>query len=243
MDPSYAQRYRDLAVRHWWWRARNETVRDEIARVMNGRRGARLLDIGCGDGVLFPFLERYGTVEGIEPDPTVVSADSPWRDRIAIRPFDGSFAPARPYDLVLMLDVLEHFEDPTQALRQVAALLEPDGRLIVTVPAFRRLWTHHDDLNRHFHRFSTTELDHVARAAGLAVDRSWYLFQWLVGAKLAQRARERLLGPAPPETVPPRVINDALYYACRVERRIAGRRAPFGSSVMAVMRKVGQGAA
>lgn len=243
MDPSYAQRYRDLAVRHWWWRARNDAVRDEIARLMDGRRGARVLDIGCGDGVLFPFLANYGSVDGIEPDATVVSATSPWRDRIAIRPFDATFRPDRPYDLVLMLDVLEHFEDPAETLRLVAGLLAPDARVIVTVPAFRSLWTHHDDLNHHFHRFSTGQLDQVARTAGLAVDRSWYMFQWLVGAKLAQRARERVLGPAPPETVPPSAINEALYRVCRVERQIAGRRVPFGSSVIAVLRRAGQGAA
>ena len=64
----------------------------------------------------FRFSATYGDVEGIEPDAGVVSDESPWRQRIQIRPFDDSFAPGRRYDLIVMLDVLEHIEDPRRAL-------------------------------------------------------------------------------------------------------------------------------
>jgi SAM-dependent methyltransferase len=236
VDPSYAQRYRELAVRHWWWRARNDCVRSVVRQLLDGRGDAAILDIGCGDGVLFPFLSEFGHVEGIEPDPTVVSADSPWRDRIRIQPFDESFNPGRRYDLILMLDVLEHFEDPLRTLEHVARLLGDGGRVLVTVPAFRLLWTHHDDLNRHFHRFTKRQLSDVVDAAGLEVMDSWYLFHWLFAAKLAQRARERVIGPPPPEEVPADRINEALYRLCSFEQRVAGRHVPFGSTVIAVIK-------
>lgn len=237
MDPAYAQRYRDLAIRHWWWRARNDAVRREIARLLETRRDATILDVGCGDAVLFPFLASFGQIEGIEPDPTVVSPDSPWKDRIQLRPFDESFAPGRTYDLILMLDVLEHFENAGRALRQAQALLAADGRIVLTVPAFRSLWTHHDDLNHHFYRFTRSQLAAVADEAKLEVIESRYLFQWLVAAKLMLRAREFLSGPSPPETVPPTRVNEALYRFTIAEQRIAGRHMPFGSSVLAVLRK------
>src|SRR5512141_2802769 len=98
MDPPYARRYRDLAARHWWWRARNDAVRRDVSRLLAGRRDAGVLDIGCGDAVLFRFLSGFGHVEGLEPDPAVVSPDSPWAARIARRPFDASFAPGRRFD-------------------------------------------------------------------------------------------------------------------------------------------------
>ena len=235
MDPQYAQRYRDLATRHWWWRARNDVVRREVSRLLGGRRGLSTLDIGCGDGVLFPFLSQFGDVQGIEPDPSVVSEQSPWRSRIEIRPFDESFAPGRQFDLILMLDVLEHLEDPQRALRQVRGLLADRGHLFLTVPAFEALWTHHDDLNRHFRRYTKPGLIDVANSAGLRVLESWYAFQWLFLAKLVERGRERLFGPSPPEVVPAESINEALYKVCAVEQRAAGRIMPFGSSLIAVI--------
>ena len=243
MDPSYAQRYRDLASRHWWWRARNDSVRDVATRLLGTRRDAAILDIGCGDGVLFSFLSRFGEVEGIEPDASVVSEDTPWRQRIQIRPFDASFTPGRRYDLILMLDVLEHLDDPLRALRQVRDLLKDDGRLLLTVPAFQMLWTHHDDLNRHFRRYTKRELAQIARGAELQVQEDWYAFQWLFVAKLVERVREQMVGPSPPEEVPRERINEALYRVCWAERRLTGRFMPFGSSLMAVISRRGPSAA
>jgi SAM-dependent methyltransferase len=250
MDPAYAERYRELAARHWWWRARNDTVGAEVARLLGERRDARILDVGCGDAVLFPYLSKFGHVEGIEPDPTVVSAESPWRNRIRIAPFDESLRPApseRPgarvegFDLILMLDVLEHLDDAAASLRLAGDLLEAEGRLLVTVPAFLALWTHHDELNRHVTRFTRGRLTAAANAAGLRVERSWYLFQWLFFAKLVERARERAFGPAPPPSVPPERINDVLYRVCEMERRVAGRAVPFGSSLIAILSRAGSG--
>jgi SAM-dependent methyltransferase len=237
MDPAYAQRYRDLALRHWWWRARNDQVRDEIARLLQGRRDARILDIGCGDGVLFPFLSAFGDVRGIEPDPLVVSADCPWRERIAMRPFDASYAPDIRFDLILMLDVLEHFPDPDPPLRQIHTLLADDGCLLVTVPAFRTLWTHHDDLNRHFNRFTKATLAAAMSRARLEIVDEWYLFQWLAAAKVIVRARERVAGPSPAEEVPPGGANTVHYRLCAIERRLTGRIMPFGSSLLAVAKR------
>jgi SAM-dependent methyltransferase len=235
MDPSYAAHYRDLAIRHWWWRARNDCVRHEINHLLDSRRDAAILDVGCGDGVLFSFLSQFGDVQGIDPDPAVVSPDSAHRHRIELRGFDESFLPGRRYDLILMLDVLEHLEDPVRAVRHAASLLAGDGRLLVTVPAFRVLWTHHDDLNRHVTRFTVGRLRAVVRGAGLDTLQCWYLFHWLFFAKMVERAREWVGGPSPPEQLPGDRLNEALYRLCRLEQRLAGRRVPFGSSLLAII--------
>lgn len=203
--------------------------------MLGPRRDVAVLDIGCGDAVLFSFLSEFGTVEGIEPDPSVVSPDSEWRHCIELRAFDESFLPGRRYDLILMLDVLEHFEDPGRALRHAATLLNEKGRILLTVPAFRLLWTHHDVLNRHFHRFTKTQLRGVVLSAGLDVFESWYLFHWLFAAKLVARAREWMTGPSKPEAMPAEPINEMLFRICAGEQRVAGRNVPFGSSLLAVI--------
>jgi len=236
MDPTYAERYRDLARRHWWWRARNAWVRDQIRRLLDGRNDARTLDIGCGDGVLFPLLDRYGFVEGVEPDATVVSPDGPWRHRIHLQPFDRSFQSEGRYDLIVLLDVLEHLADPREALTHAHALLAPGGRIIVTLPAFHMLWTHHDDLNHHRERFTRQRLGDVASGAGLHLEASGYLFQWLFMAKLVERLRERVFGPAPAPTVPTAALNGLLYALSIVERKVLGLSMPFGSSLVGVLK-------
>jgi 2-polyprenyl-3-methyl-5-hydroxy-6-metoxy-1,4-benzoquinol methylase len=231
MDPAYARRYRELAQRHWWWRARNAWVCGQIERLMAGATAARILDVGCGDGVLFPFLSRFGSVEGIEPDPLVVTPDGPWFERIHQRPFDGAFQGAEPYDLILMLDVVEHLDDPAGALRHAGRLLKPGGRIVVTVPAFNLLWTHHDTINRHRVRFTKATFRRTADEAGLTVLESRYLFHWLFAAKLVERLKERVGLVTDMPSIPPAAINDMLYRICRIEQRLGGRLVPFGSSL------------
>src|SRR5690606_16997046 len=117
-----------------------------------------ILDIGCGDGLLFDRLTHLGPVEGIEPDAALLDPAGPWRSRIHVKPFDRSFRPERSFARILMLDVLEHLDDARSAIEHVHDLLQPGGKFYCTVPAFRSLWTNHDVLNQHVTRFRRKEL-------------------------------------------------------------------------------------
>lgn len=237
MDPEYARRYRELYERHWWWRAREQFVLEMVRRYRKGGRRP-ILDVGCGDGLLFDRLAEFGDVWGVESDASLVSPDNPHRDRIHVGPFDASFQPARRFGLVLMLDVIEHLPDPAGALRHAAALLEPDGILLATVPAFRFLWTTHDVLNHHFTRYTGRRFTALARSAGLDVVRARYFFHWVFPAKLGARLLEAVVRPRPaPPRVPPSWINELLYLLSRLEQRLVTPLGPpFGSSLLAVAR-------
>lgn len=234
LDPSYAARYTELYLRHWWWRAREEVVVPEVVRLLADHPGAekpRILDVGCGDGLIFPRLEGLGDIEGIEPDAALVSG-KPGRT-IHTMPFED-FAPEKRYSLILMLDVLEHLADPVGALTRCRQLLRPGGRVLLTVPAFMLLWTEHDRLNHHFTRYRRETLGAVVAEAGLQVMHSRYLFHWVFAAKLLVRAGEslRTANPSAP-ALPPAPINRGLFLLCRFEQQLFGRLGlPFGSSLL-----------
>ncbi len=240
MDPEYARRYRELYERHWWWRAREQYVLETVRRHLPaGRGGPRSsLDVGCGDGLLFDRLAEFGEVQGVESDVSLVGPANPPRHRIHIGPFDASFAPGKRYDVILMLDVIEHLPDPEAALRRAVDLLAPDGRLVATVPAFRLLWTTHDDLNHHFTRYTRRRFTVLARTAGIRVTHAAYFFHWLFPAKLVTRLIEGVVRPRPSSPrVPPRWINEPLYRWSRLEQRLLTPLGlPFGSSLLVVGR-------
>jgi len=239
VEPEYAERYRELYEKHWWWRAREEFVVETLRRLEPPAGWQHILDVGCGDGLFFDRLLQFGNVEGIEPDEVVVRSDGPHRSRIHIGPFDESFQPGRRYRLVLMLDVVEHMAEPAAALRRALELLEPDGLLVATVPAFELLWTSHDELNRHRRRYTKRAFRELAERAGFRMEGEQYLFQWLFPFKLALRAAEKLLRSAPAVPgIPPLWLNQTLYGLTRLEQRtLSGLPLPFGSSLMAVARK------
>ena len=234
MDAQYAAAYPELYRRHWWWRVREDILLRTIRGMLAGVPNARILDVGCGAALFFDALEPFGHVEGVESDRTAVEGSGKWRSRIAIGNLDSAYEPAAPFDLILMLDVVEHIQDTDQLLRRAAEILTPTGRILVTVPAFNSMWTTHDDMNQHVTRYTAGELRSTLTRAGLRVIQTQYLFQSLVLPKLLVRATEMLALRAP--RVPglaPAPIDKFLQAWCRAEYALAGWM-PFGSSVLAV---------
>jgi SAM-dependent methyltransferase len=239
MDPRYGEQYRELYEHHWWWRAREEVVVRELDRLRPSDGWRHALDVGCGDGLLFRRLRAYATdIEGVEPDDGLVTDTHRDGGTIHVRPFDATFRPGHRYGLVLFLDVLEHLDDPAGAVAHAAALMEDDGVVLVTVPAFRHLWTTHDDLNRHVTRYTRGELVELL-SPHFRIDKARYFFRWVHAAKLAQRAMEAVRRPEPSSPgIPPWPLNGMMYAMSRIEEAVVGwSTIPVGSSVLAVGRK------
>lgn len=236
MDPEYGRRYRRLYREHWWWRARRRFVLEALQRLRPDGTWGAILDVGCGDGLFFDDLSRLGRVEGVEVDADLVSPDGPYRDRIHVQPFDSHFRPGRQYGLILMLDVLEHLPDPVAALRHALRLLEPRGKILVTVPAFSLLWTNHDVVNQHYVGYTRRTFRPVAEAAGLRLDDICYFFHWTWPVKLCLRVVEAIVRPRlRPPSLPPSWLNRALLAVTRAEQHLLTPfRPPFGSSLMVI---------
>ena len=242
LDPEYGEQYRALYKRHWWWRAREEMLVGELRERLPQKLGLSILDVGCGDALFFEQLRQFGDVEGVESDSGLVDPGGPNRARVIVAPFDACFQPGRKYDLILMLDVLEHLDVPEEALRHALSLLKPGGIVVVTVPAFKMLWTQHDRLNNHRTRYTKDSFSFLAKFAGMQVLASRYFFTWLSAAKLATRMKEALL-PSRPRIprIPPPLINGFLYLISRVEEKLFRRlRLPVGSSLLVVGTRISE---
>lgn len=239
MDEQYLRGYRALYDGHWWWRTREEVLTREITRLAAQRPLPRILDVGCGDGLFFPVLSRFGEPYGVEPVVDALDANGPYRARIHAGPLDASYQPERPFDLVLALDVVEHLHEPAAFLREIHRLVAPGGWFIATVPAFRAIWTAHDDLNEHVTRFTRDELTDLIAAADFEIVHARYFFVLLALAKLAVRGVETVLKSKPtPPAVPAAPINALLTAVCRAEHALLGRHAPwFGSSLLVVAQR------
>jgi len=234
LEPEYAKRYRDLYARHWWWRAREEAILEVLRRHIAPKTRLRILDVGCGDGLLFDRLAEFGDVEGVEPDERLVNPKGRHQLRIRIAPFDANFRTSQCYSLILMLDVLEHLDNPREALCHAHSLLTPSGALLITVPAFQVLWTNHDVINHHRVRYRRGTIRPLIKQAGFAILEERYWYQWTCPVKLAIRLIESMSRRPPAVArVPPIWINRTSYWISRMEQQTLGAIGiPFGSSLM-----------
>lgn len=168
MDPALWEQISLVEDRHWWFTGRREIIAHLVSTLLPD--GASVLDIGCGTGFMLEALAGKYDVWGLEPDASVRR-----RSRSAIRDHvlpgdtrDLSMLKGRQYDIVMLLDVVEHIEHDVEALRAAASAIAHGGRLLITVPANPDLWSAHDERNGHFRRYTSDSLSAVLAEAGFA---------------------------------------------------------------------------
>ena len=105
-------------------------VRDYLTRLPPG---TRVLDAGCGEGVLVDEFQNRLAIEGVDPN---YSAAHVTRASITALPY-----PDAVFDRALCLDVLEHltFDEQPRALAELFRVIAPGGELFVTVPNLAHL--------------------------------------------------------------------------------------------------------
>jgi glycosyltransferase involved in cell wall biosynthesis/2-polyprenyl-3-methyl-5-hydroxy-6-metoxy-1,4-benzoquinol methylase len=99
---------------------------------------ARSLEVGCGHGGLAGLMRQAGfDAAGLELSPAIVEfAHQTFDIPMVLGPLEQQNLPAGAFDLILMIDVLEHLPDPPGTLREVRRLLKPDGLLFIQTPCY-----------------------------------------------------------------------------------------------------------
>ncbi|MGH7856048.1 MAG: class I SAM-dependent methyltransferase [Candidatus Binatia bacterium] len=168
-----------------WFLAHAEELRrryredlDQIAELVPP---GRLLDVGCGPGLLLDEARRRGwSVQGVEASeaPAAIA-----RERFSLPVFSGPLEeaplPAESFDAVTFFDVLEHVPDPRRVLDHAVRLLRPGGLLVAQSPNLESLmarltgekWRWYF-LPQHLHHFTPATMEKLLRTAGLVPVRT-----------------------------------------------------------------------
>jgi SAM-dependent methyltransferase len=189
-------------------------------------------------------LASYGEVSGVDLNEDAVAL-AQGRGAFDVRvgrleelPFEDA-----TFDLVTCLDVLEHTPDDMRALSELRRVTKADGWLLVTVPAYQRLWSRHDEVNHHFRRYERRTLQSAATSAGWVVQRATFFNSLLLApaaaVRLAQRARRGNGYYTSELKLAPDWLDGLLEMPLRAEARWlrAGHTLPAGLSLIAVLRK------
>ena len=198
MEAGFEDTYSLVEERHPWFVRRRELFAGMVA----GGEHLRILDVGCGTGAFLEHLRELGfrRLTGVEPSAVLRQRfrlrDAPLHERIP----DGEF------DVVFMLDVLEHIDDDRAALEQVRERLCPGGRFFLSVPAHPFLWSRHDEVNLHRRRYKRAELSAEARGSGVPHHEALVLAHVRLPADrraAGARARRQWRGPRARERLHP----------------------------------------
>ena len=227
----------------WYFRSLHAHIEGALSRALRHGRSADVLDAGCGTGGLVVRLRPH------HPDWSFSAADiSPVACEIArsrtgldVRESDVENLPwpEQSFDAVVSANVLSQLEAPQKALSEAYRVLRPGALLVVNVPAYPWLWSHHDEQQLVRRRYNRAELRALLVASGfrgvqlthwtsLPLPVIWFRRKFLKADPLASEWR---MQPWP--------IEMALRGAMHLEHAWLGfgGRWSWGSSLFAVARK------
>jgi SAM-dependent methyltransferase len=235
----------ELEDHYWWFVGRRNLALRLLKKYTHPKSEGpmpRILDLGCGTGVVSRELGAWSKPVSLDMSELALGF-SKRRGLTQMVRARGESLPFMKdsFDAVVALDIFEHIEDDVSAFGEAARVLKPGGVLVLSVPAFKSLWGPHDVALMHHRRYRKAQIGELLRTSGLKPERISYsvffLFPAVVGVRIIERRRK---GPAKASLIKvPRWLNQSLIGLQNVESRlISGAPLPWGSSVVAVARKV-----
>lgn len=232
----------EIQKTHWWFVTKKKIVLETINAYLERKDDVKILDIGCGSGLMLNALDEVGQAHGMDmSDEAINFSKEIFNGRVEkgalpdYIPYDENY-----FDLITALDVIEHVDQDVDSLKAMHSRLVSGGKAVITVPAYMFLWSAFDDMNEHKRRYTLTELNTKLLLAGFTVEKISYYNTLLFPIVFVVRMLNNILKrdgasdidmPSPP-------VNFILEKIFGIENYLLKYiNLPFGVSILAVVRK------
>ena len=223
---------------NWWYASRRVLCLQLIKKFAKKSGKPEILEIGCGTGPNLGALAALGNATGIDLSKTAVAHCK----RLGFQARVGS-ALSLPFgqnsfDVVVIMDVLEHLDNDSRAFAQALRVLRKGGIMVLSVPAYQWLFSYHDRAIGHRRRYTKNSL--IRLASGNTPEFASYIFSFALFPAALFRLFKSAGGTSESDAlVVPWPFNNALLFLSGLELRLilSGVSLPFGTSVFCVIRK------
>ncbi len=242
MDKAFYRKFFEVQKKHWWFVSKKKIVLDFIDRYLSTNDNHKILDIGCGSGLMLNALEQIGDTYGMDMSDEAINFS---REIFSGTVKKGMLPDNIPYDeeyfsIVVALDVIEHVDDDRASLTAIRSHIVEGGQAIISVPACMFLWSEHDVLNEHKRRYTLEELKGKLIEAGFTIEKISYFNTFLFPLISLVRIINNLLKRkgASEIDLPHPAINFIVEKIFSLEKYFLRiMNFPIGVSVLAVVRK------
>lgn len=246
MELDIYQKVYNLYIRgHWFFKGRKRIIQNMLNRIYRPvSKDSVILDLGCSTGIITRDLLGEGfNVFGIDNEDKAIECcvNLGLNGRVIKADIYNLPFLANSIDCVTVFDVIEHLDD-WAALEQIKRVLKPDGRVLLTCPAYRWLWSKKDIIYHHKKRYSKLELNAILQKSGFIVEKysyfNFFLFPIFVIAVLSDKYLAVLNSKFDFLKPMPFCLNAVLTKLMFLEAFIIDRyRLPFGSSIICLARQ------
>jgi SAM-dependent methyltransferase len=232
---------------YWWYVGLRKLVFSFIDKFSHKRNGLRILDAGCGTGGILERCNVYGAY-GLEISEEAIKfcklrkLNNLVRGSVCDVPFKNN-----SFDIVISLGVLYHkdVKNDLKTLEELYRVVDENGILLLTLPAYNFLRSRHDKAVHTRHRYTIKELKEKVKKAGFRIERITYqntiLFPLAVIIRVIGRIFFMNTGEVKSDLRPlPGLFNKFLTSLLFLENRLimSGLNFPFGLSLYCMAKKM-----
>ncbi|MHB1001557.1 MAG: class I SAM-dependent methyltransferase [Armatimonadota bacterium] len=222
MRPDEFARIKSLEDTHWWYKGRRGLLHRLIKHLQI--KDAMILDAGCGTGFAGRELCSIGTVIGLDSSPDAFAYNSSASSIQCLAHIDNIPFPDNTFDLIVAMDLIEHLDDDATALKEMYRVCKDNGYIFITVPAYRWMWSSHDEALGHKRRYTLGEVRNKLRKAGFSIEKSSYFVSSVFPLVFLYRMlRRKSTGESASSDLSPlpEPFNSILAFIMRIESGIA----------------------
>jgi SAM-dependent methyltransferase len=194
MEPLMYDEFCKREKNDWWFVGRRKIILIFLKKHLKKRNDLKIVDIGCGAGGIVDLLGQYGNVTGVDKDKRIVNYNKKQGRNVYCGSLDKLKFPKESFDLITLLEVLEHVDDDINGLKEINRILKPKGLFYLSVPVFPFLWSSHDYASHHKRRYTKKELLDKLSKSGFKVMNTTYFDSFLFPIIVAYRFWTNIFG-------------------------------------------------
>lgn len=228
---------------YWWSRARRNLINRFIRKLALLSDSTMVLDVGCGGGALLSSLQGCRKLFGLEPSiQGAIQSAAKTRARIVRGNAEDLPFKKGHFDILTSLDTIEHVDDDSKALRNFHHVLNDKGIVVLTVPAFKFLWSPRDVLLGHKRRYTAAGLKLLLKKVGFKIIKCSYINSFYFPGLFLYSLSKRIVRPySKPKTdilLLPGWIAALFSFILKVEESILlHMNIPLGTAVLCIAKK------
>lgn len=170
--------YFEIEDDSFWFQHRNKVI---LSAIQHYAPDSLFFDIGGGNGYIAKYLEEH-QIPTVLVEPGMegaLNARKRGLTNVVCSTFEDAGMKPNVCQAVGLFDVVEHIEDDLAFMKSIHSIMAVGGKVFITVPAHKILWSREDDDVGHYRRYKMKQIKKLLEKSGFKITYSTFFFSIL----------------------------------------------------------------
>ena len=163
MKKNIYKRHYNESVNHWWFEARKIIISNILKKHIKEKKN--ILDYGCGVGINLGILSKFGKVFYYDKSKLAIDyVKKKYTKKYFFYLSNNKLVKyKKKFDIIIAADVIEHIKNDKKKIDELGSLLKKNGFILITVPAYQKLFSSKDISLKHYRRYTKDSLHKILK--------------------------------------------------------------------------------